>query len=56
MTYRCRAPGAARQHPTEEHLLPLFVAMGAGGKNAPARHLHASGMHGVIRMDAWAFG
>ena len=56
VTYRCRAPGAVQQHPTEEHLLPLFVALGAGGTKAPARHLHASGMHGVIRMDAWAFG
>ena len=56
MTYRTRAPSAAQQHPTEEHLLPLYVALGAGGKGAPARHLHASSMHGILRMDAWAFG
>jgi 4,5-DOPA dioxygenase extradiol len=60
VTYRARAPYAAEQHPTEEHLLPLFVAMGASGADAThplrARHLHASAMHGVLRMDAWAFG
>lgn len=56
VTYRARAPHAARQHATEEHLLPLFVAMGAGGKATPARHVHASAMHGVLRMDAYAFG
>jgi 4,5-DOPA dioxygenase extradiol len=29
--YRALAPFAERNHPTEEHLLPLFVAAGAGG-------------------------
>ena len=56
VTYRTRAPGAAQQHPTEEHLLPLYVALGAGGRGAAARHLHASAMHGFLRMDAWEFG
>lgn len=52
IAYRSKAPQAARNHPTEEHLLPLFVAMGAGG---PARHLHASATYGILRMDAVAF-
>jgi len=54
IAYRTKAPFAARNHPTEEHLLPLFVAMGAGG--GVARHLHQSTTHGVLRMDAFAFG
>lgn len=54
--YRAVAPDAARNHPTEEHLLPLFVAMGAGGAGGPARALHRSTTHGVLRMDAYAFG
>jgi len=56
LDYRRRAPFGAAQHPTEEHLLPLFVALGAGGTDAPARRLHASTNYGVLRMDAFAFG
>ena len=50
------APEAAHNHPTEEHLLPLFVALGAGEGGAPARHLHASATYGILRMDVFAFG
>jgi 4,5-DOPA dioxygenase extradiol len=53
--YRSSAPNAARNHPTEEHLLPLFVALGAGAE-APARHLHASATYAILRMDVFAFG
>ena len=45
---------AERNHPTEEHLLPLFVAFGAGG--GEARRLHASATHAILRMDVYAFG
>ena len=55
LTYRQRAPHAAEQHPTEEHLLPLHVAMGAGGTDPRPERLHASAMHSVLRMDAYAF-
>jgi len=55
LAYREKAPFAARNHPTGEHLLPLFVALGAGGPQAEAKRLHASVMHGVLRMDAYAF-
>jgi 4,5-DOPA dioxygenase extradiol len=55
IAYRRLAPHAARNHPTEEHLLPLFVALGAGEGGKP-NHLHASTTHGVLRMDAFAFG
>jgi 4,5-DOPA dioxygenase extradiol len=56
LAYRCNAPYATLQHPTEEHLLPLFVALGAAGENAAARQLHASTSYGALRMDAYAFG
>ena len=54
--YRRKAPHAALQHPTDEHLQPLFVALGAAGDNARARRLHASTEYGVLRMDSFAFG
>lgn len=50
--YRTRAPNAAYAHPTEEHLMPLFVAYGAGGK---ADRLHTSSTFGSLRMDAYSF-
>ncbi|MBN8890441.1 MAG: dioxygenase [Rhodospirillales bacterium 70-18] len=53
LTYRHKAPFAEQQHPTEEHLLPLYVAMGAGGPRA--RRLHSSASYGILRMDAYAF-
>ena len=54
--YRRRAPHAVDMHPTDEHLLPWFVAAGAGGRaDAPVR-LHASVDMGVLGMDVYAFG
>lgn len=50
--YRARAPQAAMAHPTEEHLMPLLVAYGAGGK---AERLHSSATFGALRMDAYRF-
>jgi len=55
LDYRRAAPHAAKNHPTEEHLLPLFATLGAAGPDAQARLLHASVEHGVLAMDAYAF-
>jgi 4,5-DOPA dioxygenase extradiol len=55
LEYRNCAPSAVQNHPTEEHLLPLFVAMGAAGAGAKAQLLHSSIEHGVLAMDAYAF-
>ena len=55
LAYRTRAPFAQEQHPTDEHLLPLYVALGAAGAGAKAERLHASADYGVLRMDAFAF-
>jgi len=54
LDYRSRAPEAARNHPTEEHLLPLFVAAGAGSTGRGER-VHASYTYGVLAMDAYRF-
>jgi len=55
LDYRRQAPHAERNHPTEEHLLPLFVAMGASGDKAKAKRLHGSYEYSVLAMDIYAF-
>jgi 4,5-DOPA dioxygenase extradiol len=56
LDYRRRAPYGAQAHPTEEHFMPLFAALGAGGEKAKATQLHRSTTFGSLRMDAYAFG
>ena len=56
LDYRRKAPFAAKNHPTEEHLLPLHVALGAAGAEARAERLHASSTYSILRMDVYAFG
>ena len=53
--YRAQAPHAALMHPSDEHLLPFFVAAGAAGR-APATRIHESLVFGDLGMDAYAFG
>jgi 4,5-DOPA dioxygenase extradiol len=53
--YRRAAPQAVQAHPTEEHLLPLFVALGAAGEEFTAERLHAGIDDYVLAMDAYAF-
>ena len=54
--YRRTAPNAVRAHPTDEHLLPLYVALGAAGPGARGRRLHASFTSGALSMASYAFG
>jgi 4,5-DOPA dioxygenase extradiol len=55
LAYRETAPSAARAHPSEEHLLPLYVALGAAGPNAESKRIYA-GMEGTaLSMDAYEF-
>jgi 4,5-DOPA dioxygenase extradiol len=59
LNYRALAPTAPHQHPTEDHLLPLYVAMGAAGRNGTAakgRLLHQSYCLAILAMSAFAFG
>jgi len=55
MHYRDCAPYAQQNHPTEEHLLPLFVALGAGGMNVKGKRIHSSYTYGAFSMAAYAF-
>lgn len=51
--YRHQAPDAARNHPSEEHFLPFFTSLGAGG--GKGHRLHSSYTYGVLAMDAYRF-
>lgn len=53
--YRALAPHAVRNHPTDEHLLPLFVALGAATQIESAVHLNRVMTYGLLAMDVWVF-
>ncbi|MEO6927165.1 MAG: class III extradiol ring-cleavage dioxygenase [Rhodanobacter sp.] len=55
LDYRRQAPFAERAHPSDEHLLPLFVALGAAGANAHAERIDAGIDMGVLAMDIYRF-
>ena len=54
VNYRSLSPQGVRAHPTDEHFLPLFVALGAAGDGAPERVYDAIDS-GVLAMDAYVF-
>ena len=54
VNYRELAPFAVRNHPTQEHLLPLFVACGAASDSIQVERLHQSRAYGVLAMDVFA--
>jgi 4,5-DOPA dioxygenase extradiol len=51
--YRQQAPNAVRNHPSDEHLLPLYFARGAGGEFSIA---HQGFTMGALGMDIYRFG
>lgn len=53
--WRTRAPHAADNHPSAEHLLPLHVALGAAGTDWRATRLHRSVSYRALRMDCFRF-
>ena len=53
--YRARNPNGARAHPTDEHFLPLFVALGAAGNDYRAERLYDGIEMGSLAMDAYRF-
>ena len=54
VSYRQHRPDGRLAHPRDEHLLPLFAALGAGGGVA-GRALHRSFAHGSLSMAAYAW-
>ena len=55
LNYRQQAPSAVQAQPSDEHLLPLFVALGAAGESVKAERFHAGIDNYVIAMDAYKF-
>lgn len=53
--YRSRSPHGARAHPTDEHFLPLFVALGAAPEGYRAQRVFDDIESGVLAMDAYVF-
>ncbi|WP_085724989.1 class III extradiol ring-cleavage dioxygenase [Pseudomonas sp. R37(2017)] len=51
--YRAQAPNAVRNHPSDEHLLPLYFARAAGGQFSIA---HQGFTMGALGMDIYRFG
>lgn len=51
--YRRQAPNAVRNHPSDEHLLTLYFARGAGG---PFSIAHQGFTLGALGMDIYRFG
>jgi len=53
--YRSRSPHGVRAHPTDEHFLPLFFALGAASDKAKPERVYDAIDSGVLAMDAYVF-
>ncbi len=53
LNYRSQAPNAHRAHPTEDHFLPVFFALGAAGADARPGYLSREVMYSMLSMDAF---
>ena len=54
LNYRSQAPHAARAHPTDDHFLPFFFALGAAGDDLRANYLSREVMYSMLAMDAFS--
>lgn len=55
LNYRALSADGRQAHPSEDHFLPLFVALGAAGPQAKAQAFFRGISHHVIAMDGYAF-
>jgi 4,5-DOPA dioxygenase extradiol len=54
LDYRARAPSATRSHPKDDHLLPLFVALGASSSRR-GRVLYDGVAMGTVSLVSYSF-
>ena len=55
LNYAAEAPNALRNHPTPEHFLPFFVALGAAGEAATGKVLYRDFTYGSLSMSSFAW-
>jgi 4,5-DOPA dioxygenase extradiol len=55
LDYRTRSVHGARAHPTDEHFLPLFFALGAAPEGSRPERIYDAIDDGVLAMDAYVF-
>ena len=53
LDWQAQAPGASQAHPHDDHLMPLYVALGAGGTGF--QRLTDEISYGALAMDAYEF-
>jgi 4,5-DOPA dioxygenase extradiol len=53
--YRSASPHGVRAHPTDEHFLPFFFAVGAAAEDAKPERVFDAIESGVLAMDAYVF-
>ncbi|AJG19266.1 dioxygenase [Cupriavidus basilensis] len=54
--YRQLAPHAQRAHPTDEHFLPLLVAIGAAAAGEPMAVIDGGITYGILSMESYVLG
>ncbi len=55
VNYRKTAADAAQAHPTDDHFMPFFVALGAAGLNPKSERFYAGVDDLVLAMDGYRF-
>jgi 4,5-DOPA dioxygenase extradiol len=55
LDWKKQAPFPAENHPSDEHLMPIFFAFGAAGRSPVARRVHDSKDHGFFANDSYLF-
>lgn len=55
LDYRGQSLEGVQAHPSDEHLLPLFVALGAAGEQSEARVWFSEINHQILAMDVYRF-
>ena len=55
LDYRARSTHGVRAHPTDEHFLPFFFALGAAAEQSRPERVYDAIDDGVLAMDAYVF-